>query len=91
VKYDFGIDEGALRKLTDQTGGRAFIPRKGQDLTNIFAEIGQRLRNQYELIYRSDAGSEKSFPRVQLEITHPVLRPKELRISYQRVSAQTRK
>ena len=88
-KYNFGIDEGALRKLTDQTGGRAFIPRKGQDLTNIFAEIGQGLRNQYELIYRSGTGSENTFQRVQLEIIHPVLRPKELRISYQRISAQT--
>jgi VWFA-related protein len=90
-RNDFGIDEGALRKLTDQTGGRAFIPKKGQDLTNIFAEIAQGLRNQYELTYRLDVGCRNLFQSVRLEITHPVLRPKSLRISYQRISAQTAK
>ena len=80
-----GVDKGALRKLSEQTGGRAFFPKKSQDLEEAFIEIQQEIRNQYEITYRSVAGKTGSPRKVRLEIINPALRPKELQIFYQRI------
>lgn len=42
-----------LRRLTDETGGRLFVPAKLEDLTKSFLEISEELRSQYTLAYRS--------------------------------------
>jgi Ca-activated chloride channel homolog len=44
-----GVDKGALREVAERTGGRAFFPRKQDDLRAAFAEIEQELRSQYLL------------------------------------------
>jgi Ca-activated chloride channel family protein len=87
-RYAYGIDEGALRKVSEKTGGHAFFPKKGQDLTNMFDEIRRELRYRYELTYKSTSSFSNSDPNVLLELIHPVLRPKELKISYQLIKAR---
>jgi Ca-activated chloride channel family protein len=42
-----------LRKLAEETGGRAFFPFKAEDLSQNFQDIGTELRSQYSLGYRS--------------------------------------
>lgn len=42
-----------LRRLTEQTGGRAFFPTTGRDLLRAFAAITAELAHQYTLAYVS--------------------------------------
>lgn len=85
-RYTFDLNKGALRKLSEQTGGRAFFPIKSVELEAALAEIKQELRYQYEIAYRSET-SRPSLPRkVRLEILNPSLRAKDLKISYQRIA-----
>jgi len=41
-----------LRRLADQTGGRAFFPFNAADLGSKFQDIATELRHQYVLSYR---------------------------------------
>jgi VWFA-related protein len=40
-----------LKKLSEATGGRAFFPKKLEDLETGFQVIGEEVRSQYSLIY----------------------------------------
>jgi Ca-activated chloride channel homolog len=42
-----------LKRLAEETGGRAFFPNKIDEMAVNFQEISQELRNQYSLAYRS--------------------------------------
>ena len=50
-----GSQEGqfVLRRLTQQTGGRAFFPTDAKELAGIYAEIKAELSSQYTLAYES--------------------------------------
>ena len=82
-EYYGGIDEGGLRKISEQTGGRAFIPGKLQDLQPAFAQIEQELRSQYLISY-SPAGrkADDRLRKLKIEIVNPELRKRGLRLSY---------
>ena len=86
-----GVDREDLLKLSDKTGGRAFFPKKTEDLTEIFAQIQQALRSRYEITYRSPASKAGSPAKVKVEITNPALRSKDLRISSRRLSLSQEK
>jgi len=40
-----------LKKLSEETGGRAFFPKKLEDLETGFQMIGEEVRSQYSLLY----------------------------------------
>jgi len=81
-RYSYGIDEGALRKITDQTGGRAYFPRNERELREAFAQIQRDLREQYLLAYSpSNKNKDGSYRRVQIEIVNPELN-RELKLNY---------
>jgi VWFA-related protein len=46
-----------LKRLADDTGGRAFFPFKAEDLSQSFQDISSELRSQYSLAYRSSNGN----------------------------------
>ncbi len=46
-------DDGALKKYSEVTGGRAFFPSKPQDFKKAFDAIQEELRSQYSMAYRS--------------------------------------
>src|SRR6266511_1076089 len=51
--YQGGVDMGSLRKITEQTGGRAYFPRSESELRSAFAQIQRELREQkLKLNYR---------------------------------------
>jgi Ca-activated chloride channel family protein len=43
-----------LRRLAEQTGGRAFFPRADYELARVYESIGEELASQYVLAYESD-------------------------------------
>lgn len=72
-----------LQSLSDQTGGRAFFPKKPADLAGVFAQIEQELRSQYLITYTpTNRARDSSFRKLQIEITDPQLKKQNLRLLY---------
>jgi Ca-activated chloride channel family protein len=78
-----GVAHGALRKISEQTGGRAFFPESKQELDAAFAQIQQELRSQYLLAYRpTNTRRDGSFRQVRVEIVNRELRKQKLQLLY---------
>jgi len=81
-KYD-GVDRGPLNNIAERTGGRAFFPKKEDDLKVAFAEIDQELRSQYLVAYTSTNKShDGAYRKMTLEITNPEMRKEQLKLRY---------
>jgi VWFA-related protein len=81
--YQGGVDEGSLRKITEQTGGRAYFPHNEQELRSAFAQIQRDLREQYLVAYSPlNKNRDGSYRRIQIEIVNPELRPQKLKLNY---------
>ncbi len=82
-RYQFGINESALKKITDGTGGRAYFPRNERELREAFAQIERELREQYLIAYSpSNKTRDGSYRRVAIEIVNPEVRKENLRLTY---------
>jgi Ca-activated chloride channel family protein len=80
--YNFGVNEGALRKIAEQTGGRAYFPHSERELRDAFAQIQRDLREQYLIAYSpSNKNQDGTYRRIQIEITNPELK-KQLKLNY---------
>lgn len=78
-----GVERKVLDDVADNTGGRAFFPKKEGDLKAAFAEIELELRSQYLLAYSStNKKQDGSFRRITIEITNPDLRKEGLKFRY---------
>jgi VWFA-related protein len=77
------LDAGALRKVSDKTGGRAFIPAGPGDLNQAFAQIDQELRSQYLIAYSpTNKNRDATYRRLRIEIVNPELRKQKLQLLY---------
>jgi VWFA-related protein len=64
-----GINQGTLKKIAAETGGRAFFPRSPEDLDKAFAQIDEDLRSQYILAYQTgNEVQDGSFRTIQLKV-----------------------
>ena len=82
-EYYDGINKGALRKISERTGGRAFFPDNESDLRAAFAQIQEELRSQYLIAYSpTNRSKDGSFRKVQIDISNPELRKQNLRLTY---------
>jgi VWFA-related protein len=64
-----GVDEGTLKKVSSETGGRAFFPRNEEDLDKAFALIDEDLRSQYILAYEpANESRDGSFRTIQMKV-----------------------
>jgi len=81
--YRGGVDEGSLRKITEQTGGRAYFPRNERELNEAFVQIQRDLREQYLVAYSpSNKARDGSYRRIEIEIVNPELRKQNLKLNY---------
>jgi Ca-activated chloride channel family protein len=81
-KYD-GINKKALEDVAEQTGGRAFFPKKTADLLTAFQEIEQELRSQYLIAYSStNKQHDGKFRSMKIEVTNPALAKNKLNLRY---------
>ena len=66
-----------LKRLAEETGGRAFFPFKAEDLSSSFQDIGAELRSQYSLAYRSsNPARDGSFRSIRIETERKSLKVK---------------
>ena len=80
--YQFGVNEGALRKLAEHTGGRAYFPRSERELRDAFTQIQRDLREQYLVAYApSNKARDGSYRRIQIEVVNQDLR-KQLKLNH---------
>lgn len=82
-RYTFNVNEGALRKIAEKTGGRAYFPRHERDLRDAFTQIQKDLREQYLVAYSPlNKARDGSYRKIEIQITNPTLREQNLRLNY---------
>ena len=78
-----GVDRSPLRKLAERTGGRAFFPKKINDVTAIFTQISEELQSQYVVTLAPLAAArDGSFHKLKIEITNRELRGAGVELAY---------
>lgn len=88
VVYSIGIgdadfDEGALKKVSERTGGHAFFPEDEAQLNAAFAQIQQELRTQYLISYSpTNKARDSTFRRLRIDIVNAQLRKEKLKLTY---------
>ena len=60
-----------LRRLAQQTGGRAFFPQAARDLAGVYGEIRDELSSQYLLAYESGSQKNGQWRRVNVRVNRP--------------------
>jgi Ca-activated chloride channel homolog len=90
VVYSIGIgdadfDEGALKKIAERTGGRAFFPEDERQLRVAFAQIQQELRTQYLISYvPTNKAHDGTFRQLRLDVVNRELQKQKLKLTYRR-------
>ena len=78
-----GVNRGTLKDIAERTGGRAFFPKKEEDLNDAFAEIEQELRTQYLIAYSSsNKNRDGSYRKINVEITNPELQKEKVQLRH---------
>lgn len=78
-----GVNKGALKKLSSETGGRWYFPTTDEDLNDSFKRIETELRSQYVVAYvPQQTTSAEPYRRIRIEITNPSLKRHKLRLFY---------
>jgi len=81
-KYE-GVNKQALKEISERTGGRAFFPKRADDLKDAFAEIEQEIRSQYLVAYSSsNKKRDGSFRTMTLEVASPQFAKEGLKLRY---------
>jgi VWFA-related protein len=63
-----GGNEGALKKISEETGGHVFSVSNKHPLNEVFKEIQEELRNQYSIGYTpTNAVRDGSFRRIEIK------------------------
>ncbi len=82
-RYSFNVDEGSLKKVSEQTGGRAYFPRNEKELREAFVQVQRDLREQYLVAYSpSNKNRDGSYRRIEIQIVNPELRKQNLKLNY---------
>lgn len=82
-RYSFNVEEGSLRKIAEQTGGRAYFPRHERDLRDAFDQIQRDLREQYLVAYSpSNKARDGSYRKIEIQIINPGLKQQNLKLNY---------
>jgi Ca-activated chloride channel family protein len=83
-QYRYGVDEGDLKTLSEQTGGRAYFPRNERDLAKAFEQIEAELRSQYLVAYSpTNQKRDGTFRKVQIEVVNPEL-TKDVKLTHRK-------
>jgi len=80
--YD-GVDEGALRKISERTGGRAFFPRDERQLRDAFDQIQVEMRSQYLIAYDpSNQARDGSYRTIEIQVVNPNFKSEKVKLTH---------
>lgn len=78
-----GVDEGALKKISERTGGRAFFPRDELELREVFKQIQEEMRSQYLIAYApTNQKRDGSYRRIEIQLTNPELTKEKITLTH---------
>jgi Ca-activated chloride channel homolog len=64
-----GVREDVLRKMSEETGGRAYFPQGADDLLEDFRQIESELRSQYLIAYSpTNPNRDGTFRRIEVRV-----------------------
>ena len=76
-----GVNEGALKRISESTGGRAVFPKRPRELEQAFIQLEQDLRQQYLLAYEpKNEAADGSFRKIEIRVANR----KEAKIRHRR-------
>jgi len=77
------VNKGAVREIAERTGGRAFFPKKTDDLQSAFAEIEKELRTQYLIAYSStNKKRDGAYRKITVQVTNPELKNEKFEVRH---------
>ena len=77
------LDSGALKKVSDRTGGRAFFPQNKAELETAFSQINNELRSQYLIAYSpTNPNRDGAYRQIRIEVVNPELRKNKVQLLY---------
>lgn len=78
-----GVDKGALNKISERTGGRAYFPRDEGELRRAFRQIQDEMRSQYLLAYEpTNQTRDGSYRKIQIELVNSTLEKEKIRLTH---------
>jgi Ca-activated chloride channel family protein len=81
--YFDGVDEGALKKISERTGGRAYFPRDEIELRQAFRQIQDEMRSQYLIAYEpTNRALDGSYRKIEIQVVNPELEKQKVRITH---------
>ncbi|HEX6124629.1 MAG TPA: VWA domain-containing protein [Pyrinomonadaceae bacterium] len=80
--YD-GVDEGALKKISERTGGRAYFPRDENELRQAFRQIQDEMRSQYLIAYEpTNRALDGTYRKIEIQLVNPELEKQKVRLTH---------
>ena len=80
--YD-GVNESALRKISERTGGRAFFPRDETELRRAFNQIQVEMRSQYLIAYEpSNQKRDGSYRKIEIQVANAELAKQKVTLTH---------
>jgi len=78
-----GVDKGALNKLSERTGGRAYFPKDERDLRDAFAQIQEEMRSQYLVAYEpKNRARDGSYRTIEIQLTNPQMQKDKIKVTH---------
>ncbi|NNE97566.1 MAG: VWA domain-containing protein [Pyrinomonadaceae bacterium] len=80
--YD-GVNKGALRKVSENTGGKAFFPRDEGELRQAFKQIQEEMRSQYLIVYEPlNQERDGTYRKIEIEVANSQLAREKVRLTH---------
>ncbi len=77
------VDTGALRKISERTGGRAFFPRDEGELREAFAQIQDEMRSQYLIAYEPvNQARDGSYRTIDIQLINSDLNRQGIKLTH---------
>lgn len=78
-----GVDEPALRKISERTGGRAYFPRDESELRQAFKQIQDEMRSQYLIAYEpSNQKRDGSYRKIEIQLVNQQLQKDKVKVTH---------
>jgi VWFA-related protein len=81
--FYFGVNKGALEKVSEQTGGRAYFPRDERELREAFKQIQEEMRSQYLVAYEpTNNAQDGTYRKIEIKLVNPELRRQKVKLTH---------
>jgi VWFA-related protein len=78
-----GVDKGALNKISERTGGRAYFPRDEAELRQAFRQIQDEMRSQYLVAYEpTNQKRDGSYRRIEIQLANQQMQRDKVRLTH---------